>query len=104
MSTYQSKSYDNTVLTFGKYFDKLTKAKVLRNFQKSSQLKHEDITMFFMKSSLEYLMHNWFEIEYVMKFEKRTGKGLMVALNIPPSQATKKSIIKTFHLLQNKEG
>ena len=41
------KSYDDIVLAFGKYFDKLTKAKVLRNFQKSSQLKYEDVKLFF---------------------------------------------------------
>ena len=51
------------------------------------------------------LMHNLFEIKYVMKFEKRTGKGLMVTLNIPPLPSHKKEYyIKAFHLLQNKEG
>ena len=44
-----SKSYDEIVLAFGKYFDKLTKAKVLSDFQKLWQMKHEDVTMFFLR-------------------------------------------------------
>ena len=42
-------SYDDIVLAFGKYFDKMTKDKVLRYFNRIAQQKNEDVTSYYLR-------------------------------------------------------